>query len=139
MAIIEISCDPTDRELRQFAGIWLPASLGIIGAAVLFKWDAVTAAVVLWSVAVVVAAVGLRQPQSVRWVYLGWMRAVYPIGWTVSHLILAVVFYLVMTPVGLIMRLVGYDPMHRKPDESANTYWVKHHPGGHVKRYFRQF
>jgi len=139
MATIEINLDPTDRELRQFAGIWLPASLGIIGAVVLFKWDGVTTAVVLWSIAVVVAAVGLSWPKKVRWIYLGWMRAVYPIGWTVSHLILAIVYYLVMTPVGLVLRLVGYDPMHRKADKSAKTYWIEHQPGGHVKRYFRQF
>jgi hypothetical protein len=39
-----------------------------------------------------------------------------------------VFFYLVLTPVGLLLRLLGKDPLHRKPDRSAASYWVKRAP-----------
>ena len=67
------------------------------------------------------------------------MYAVYPIGWTVSHLALAVVYYLVVTPIGLLMRLFGRDPMRRKFDPSATTYWQPHESPDEPERYFRQF
>ena len=58
-------------------------------------------------------------PNVRRLLYLGWMRVFYPIGWVVSHLLLAIVYYLVLTPIGLVMRLFGGDPMHRGFDRSA--------------------
>jgi hypothetical protein len=45
----------------------------------------------------------------------------------------------VITPVGLIFRLLGKDPLTRRFDPRASTYWVKHEEPGNVERYFRQF
>jgi hypothetical protein len=58
----------------------------------------------------------------------------------VSHVVLAIVYYLVVTPIGLVMRLVGYDAMKRRFDGEATTYWV-HRPdnAADAKSYFRQF
>ena len=39
-------------------------------------------------------------------------------------IILAVVFYIFVTPIALVMRLFGRDPMHRAIDESVDTYWT---------------
>jgi hypothetical protein len=74
-----------------------------------------------------------------RGLYRGWMFAALPIGWTISHVILGIVFYLVMTPIGLIMRVLGNDPMTRRPDPAAQTYWIAHQQQKDLKRYFRQF
>ena len=43
--------------------------------------------------------------------FLGWMYAAFPIGWTISHLLLLAVYYFVLTPVGLALRLTGRDPV----------------------------
>jgi phosphatidylserine synthase len=137
--MIDFNPNPSARELRQFAGIWLPAACGILGGLLLWRFDALTAAVILWTFAIAVAVVGLMSPRRIRLVYVGWMRAVSPIGWLFSHLIVAIVFYVVMTPVGLLLRLFGYNPMGRRFDRVAKTYWVKHDPGEDVGRYFRQF
>ena len=67
------------------------------------------------------------------------MCAAFPIGWTVSYLLLAAIFFLVLTPIGLVMRLFGRDPMLRALDRSAKTYWVPHNPGADPRRYFKQF
>jgi hypothetical protein len=93
----------------------------------------------LWGLAAVVFVVGLVAPAVMRPIFVGWMVAAYPIGWTVSHAILAVTFYLVLTPIGLVLRLMGHDPLRRSFDPSAETYWVPHNPGGDPSRYFRQF
>jgi hypothetical protein len=54
--------------------------------------------------------------------------------------VLALVYYGVLTPIGLVMKLFGYDPMKKRFDSGAATYWVKR-PGEKTgpKRYFRQF
>ena len=69
-------------------------------------------------------AVGLVSPGLLRIVYLGMIYATLPIGIVVSYVILAATYYLVLTPIGLVMRLCGYDPMHRRFDRKAESYWV---------------
>lgn len=74
-----------------------------------------------------------------RAIYRAWMFAALPIGWTMSHVILGGVYFLVLTPIGLVMRLSGYDPMRRKIERGAATYWLRHRQETDLKRYFRQF
>jgi hypothetical protein len=75
----------------------------------------------------------LRKP-----IFLGWTYLTFPIGFVLSHVILGFVYYVVFTLMGLVMRLVGYDPMQRKLDPAAKSYWVAHDPGASIERYFRQ-
>ena len=56
--------------------------------------------------------------------YVGWMDASWPMGWVFSHVLLGVTYYLVITPIGLILRLLGKDPMRRRFDREAKTYWI---------------
>ena len=70
--------------------------------------------------------------------YAGWMTAFKPIGWTVSSLLLAVVFFGILTPTGLLMRLVGRDPLDRTLKRDARSYWVERRPVTDPRRYFRQ-
>ena len=46
-------------------------------------------------------------------IYVGWMILAFPIGWTISQVILVVMFFGLFTPIGLIFRLLGRDPLHR--------------------------
>ena len=66
------------------------------------------------------------------------MVAAFPIGWTVSHLLLGSIFYLVITPIGLLLRALGHDPMERKFDREAKTYWIEHERA-ETARYFRMY
>ena len=55
-------------------------------------------------------------------------------------LVLALVYYLVVTPIGLIMRLFGYDPMTRRRDCEFESFWVPRGKGDRgPESYFRQF
>jgi hypothetical protein len=139
MAVIEINRNPTRTQLNQFGFIWL-GFLALFGAIARFKLGEPTVALALWVAAVVVPVIGWLAPAFMRLVFVGMSYAAWPIGFVVSHVILAIVYYLVFTPIGLAMRLFGYDPMQRKFDESASSYWVARNPtASDPKRYFRQF
>ena len=139
MALLEINRNPPERELRQFAGIWFPAFFLVIGLIAGYKFGLWSIVLPVWAVVAVVAFVGIVRPKLVRPIYLGWMYAAYPIGWTVSHVVLGITWYLVITPIGLIMRMTGRDPMHRRIDKQAASYWIERGEAPPRSRYFRQF
>ena len=137
MALLDVNWKPARRELRQFAMIWI-GFFGLIGVYALWRHDSQRAAVVFWAVAVAGLA-GVALPSLFRPVYLAWMALAFPIGWTVSHLLLVIVYYVVLTPIGLLMKLVGFDPLERRFDRSADSYWVAHETPKDATQYFKQF
>ena len=139
MSIVQINTDPTRKQLNQFGFIWL-GFLVVFGLIAFFKLDAPTLAKVLWVLAVVVPVIGWLVPAFMRLVFVGMSYLAWPIGFVVSHVVLALVYYLVFTPIGLLMRVFGYDPMKRGFDPEAATYWIARDPTtSDAKRYFRQF
>lgn len=139
MALIKINWNPSQRDLRQFGAIWLPGFLVIVGAMLWYRGTSFSIVATLWTIAAVACLVALTFPNAMRPVYIALTCATFPIGWVVSHLLLAFIFYLIITPIGLVMRLCGYDPMHRKFDRGASTYWKPHATETDTSRYFRQF
>ena len=139
MGLIEVRTDFSDRETRQFAGIWLPAFMLMVGLIFWNKLQLPTVAWTLWGVTLPISVVGMLKPGAVKPLLMAWMLAAFPIGWVVSHVMLAVIYYGCMTPIGLFMRLIGRDSLSRKIDPSAKTYWVAREPAADTKRYFRQF
>lgn len=136
--MIEINRDPSRRELFWF-GILLAVFVAVAGALVRFKFGAPAASTAIWGGGGALAVLFFLVPPLRRPVYLGWMYAAFPIGWTVSHIVLGAVFFLAVTPVGLLMRLFGHDPMRRRPDPEATSYWEARKGEPDAKRYFRQF
>lgn len=139
MRLVELRTNPSDRELAWF-GLLLLAFAGFLGG---LGWlaGAFTVSRAVWAVGIALAAVYYAVPRVRRPVWGGWMRAAYPIGWTVSHVLLAMIYYGLLTPIGLLMRLAGYDPMRRALDRTATTYWTERvrTDADDVVRYFRQF
>ncbi|MHC4116818.1 MAG: SxtJ family membrane protein [Planctomycetota bacterium] len=138
MALIERNREPTPYELRVF-GLLLGPFFGLIGVLVLWRAEAWTITTVCWIIAVLSAIVYHGVPSIKRPTYMAWMAAMYPIGWVISHALLAVVYYGWVTPVGLLMRLCGYDPMRRRLYRGAASHWVRRKPIKNVNRYFRQY
>jgi hypothetical protein len=139
MAILEINWKPAEKDLRQFAAIWFPLACVALGT-LIWKWTGVSNwAIVPVVVAAIVAPIAYCVPAVARGIFVGWMVAAFPIGWTVSHLLMGVIYYLLITPMGLIMRLCGRDSMGRKFDESRESYWVPHQSSKENKQYFRQY
>jgi len=63
-------------------------------------------------------------PSYTRPIYSAWLKVAHFIGRMVTVLMLALAYYLVITPSGLIKRLFGGRPLPVKPDKKASTYWV---------------
>lgn len=47
-----------------------------------------------------------------------------------NPLIMGLLFFLVVTPIGLLLRIAGKDPLHRKADPAASSYWIPREPPG---------
>ena len=57
--------------------------------------------------------------------HYGWMKFALALGWFWTHVFLSIFFYLIITPTGLLMRLLGKDLLDEKIDKSAKSYWKK--------------
>lgn len=138
MALIEINKNPSRNELNLFGLLFL-AFFGIIGL-VVWRWtDSLDVPKILWGAAAAITVVYYLVPPFRRLLYLGWMYLAFPIGWTISHTILAAVYYLLIAPFGRVVGLVGRDPMKREIDRSRASYWEPHPQNTDMRRYFRQF
>ncbi len=138
MGLIDINRNPSQKELKWF-GLLLLLFSGIVGTVIWVKFDKPEWSFGIWAVALLVTGIFYIVPVTRRPLYLAWMYLFFPLSWTVSHLLFALTFYLVVTPIGLAMKLLGYDPMCRRWDSSADTYWREYDPAVDSKRYFRQF
>lgn len=139
MALAEINWNPSTRDLKQFGTIWLPALLTLFGGMAYFYAQTPGVAVTFWAVAGLAAITGFVSPTAIRPAFVGIMCLTFPIGFVVSHAIFLSVFYLVVTPIGLLMRLAGRDAMQRTLDPSADTYWHPYTQETNQSRYLRQF
>jgi ABC-type sugar transport system permease subunit len=70
-------------------------------------------------------AIGLAAPRRLRVLYRRWMTLAFTLGWFTSRLLLVVIFALVVTPIGLLARLVGKRFIEPGPDRGAATYWTR--------------
>jgi hypothetical protein len=78
---------------------------------------------VFGSLGVGLVAAGLLLPAAARAFHAVWMRLAHALGWVNSRILLALLFYMVMTPMGLIQRLVGRDAMRRR-GRGSSSYWI---------------
>jgi len=53
-------------------------------------------------------------------------RVIFSFGWIVNKVVLIIAFYIIFTPIALLLRLFGRDLLHQKIDKSANSYWTEH-------------
>jgi Saxitoxin biosynthesis operon protein SxtJ len=136
MSLIRINTRPSRRQLLVFALACLVFA-GLLG---LTQWlrGRPTTAIVCWVLGLGVPAAGACWPAGLRLLYVGLCYATYPIGFAVSSLVLAALYYVVLTPIGLILRLCGHDPLHRRFDLQSASYWHKRPGPRSPDSYFRQ-
>jgi hypothetical protein len=97
-------------------------------------------AVRIWVVVpgALLATAGLIMPVILKHVYKGWMWVGHVMGWVNTRIILGVLFYGIVTPMGLVMKLTGRDSMRRAFEPEAKTYRVmcQPRPASHMKNMF---
>ena len=121
-AMIAIQWNPERKQLRQFAAIWFPAFCALVGWIVGKKTGHWAGVEVVWVVCAGVALAGFIHPPLIRPVFVGLILATFPIGWVVSHFLLGAIFYLLVTPIGLALRLTGHDPLQLKPPAGPSLW-----------------
>ncbi len=139
MALIEVNRAVTPSQVRQFAVIWLPGFCFVMALAAANRSAAWSTVIVLVVCGILSIALGITRPAWMRRVFIAWMWAVFPIGWLLSHLLRAAIYYLVITPIGLVMRAAGHNPLALKIEPRAETYWSPRRQEPDPASYFRQF
>ena len=139
MALMEIEWHPSGRQLRVFGVSGLVAS--IFAALILhFIWGAA----MVWALGVPAAGAAiflcsLISPAATRILYIGLTLLAMPIGVVVSFLLLGAFYFLLLMPLAIVFKLIGRDPLHRRYEPSAESYWVPHKPSENMERYLHQF
>ncbi len=93
----------------------------------------------LAAIGLLMAALAIVYPRGLRPIFVGLALGTFPIGWVVSELALLVLFFVVVFPIGLILRALGHDPLDRRLDRQASSYWQPKKPPGGVASYFRRW
>lgn len=79
-------------------------------------------------------------PNTLRPVYIGWLKTAHFLGRVVTTLILALAYYLVITPSALIKRIFGGTPLPVRPDKKSSSYWVTRAESAQPKeRYIKRY
>lgn len=84
----------------------------------------------LAALAVALLAVALVQAEWLAPLNRVWSKVAQFLHQVVATLILAFLFYAVVTPTGLLMRAFGKDPLRLRPDPNAKSYWIPRSPPG---------
>ena len=133
----EVTARPSTRTLRQFGALFLIVFTVAAGVRV-WRGDTGTLTIAMAAAGVVVGLVGLVWPNAIRYVYTGWMIAAFPIGWTISRVIVTLLFYVVFTPFALVFRLFGRDAL-RLRRRTVSTYWTETTGTEPPESYYAQF
>ena len=80
--------------------------------------------------AVVLGVATITRPSVLRPLNARWMQFAELLHRVVSPVVLGAIFFVVLTPVGVVQRLTGRDPMQRKQDKSSRSYWIPRVPPG---------
>ena len=138
----EINWKPGPRELRAFGkviALGFPIVAALLGACARLRahaWPTWT----LWlgAVGLVVGLACVLVPRMARPLYLVWMIVGCCLGLIVGNVVLAAIYFLVVTPIGLALRLAGRDPLRRAIGRDRASYWDDAQKAGDAERYFRQ-
>jgi len=139
MSLIEIDWNPKSKQLRNFGKIALAATVIISLLLYLLKGIAIKWLLIIVAFGLMVFIISLISLKLTKVIYLGMILLTMPIGYAVSFIVLALFYYLLLAPLGLVFRLIGRDPLYRRFDPAAKSYWLARRPPKGLEQYFHQF
>jgi hypothetical protein len=119
------------KEVRSF-GLLFAVLCALAGA--YMAWRGKPAAWVVFTLSGLFLLTGLFLPRVLGPVYRAWMRFAALLAWFNTRLLLSLFFYLMLTPLGLLMRVFGKDLLHQRVDRTVGTYWIKRDVRGKSKQ-----
>jgi hypothetical protein len=114
--------DTGKKEVRNF-GLLFAVLCALAGA--YMTWRVKPAAWVAFTLSGLFLLTGLFLPRVLGPVYRAWMRFAALLAWFNTRLLLSLFYYLILTPLGLLMRGIGKDLLHQRVDRTVGTYWIK--------------
>ena len=133
----ELPLNPTPRVLRQFAVAWLVVFLALALHQTLARHHQ-TAGCALGVISLI-GIIGLAKPAAIRCLFIGATILTFPVGWAVTQVMLAVMFYLVLTPIGLWLRRRGRDELQRRPKPEQTSFWIPRGKPPAAGNYLKQY
>jgi hypothetical protein len=133
----EVTAPPTDRKLREFAAAAAIVCAGL--AAVSVYRGSIALATACAAISLAAILIGLGRPRWLAPLFTATLVLTFPIAWTVSLLLLAILFYGLVTPLALAFRILGRDPLSRKLPRDQASYWQSKPQAANSRRYFRQY
>jgi hypothetical protein len=127
----------TDTLLRQFAAVCFAffGGLALYSGLIVSRIGAARALGVL---AVGMGIVGILRPRTIDPIFRAAMAIATPIGWVVSKVLLGAVFYLVLTPIAVLFRLIKRDALARRLNPAAKSHWIEREQTTDPERYWYQ-
>jgi hypothetical protein len=135
----EVESGISRRTLRQFAGI----SVGVFGLLFAFSWyrnhgHPTIAAWIAASFAAFIGLPGIVFPELIRPVFMAAMAITRPIGHVIGLIMLAIIYYGLLTPLAIVFRLMGRDNLARRRPNTA-SYWSAKPQQSDPRSYLRQY
>jgi hypothetical protein len=121
----------TTVELRKFGGV-MTVACGLLGS--LLMWRSRPAGPYVVGLSALFLLLAAAAPGLLAPVERAWMKMAEVIAAVMTRVILTLTFFLVITPVGIVRRLMGYDSLGLRIDRSAPTYWAPVEPDGPCSR-----
>ena len=110
------------KELRRF-GFTVAIPLALLGGVGIWRGHSVLP-IVLGGLALILAGLAVVAPSLLGPVHRVWMQVAHALGWFNTRVLLGLVYFFVMTPIGIVMRLMGRDPLDRRLTDRP-SYWVE--------------
>lgn len=127
---------PTAKDLRQF-GLLVGGVFSVIGLwPFVFREESLR----VWALLLggVLLLLGAIAPQSLKQVHAGWMKVGHVLGAINTKILLGLIYYLLIVPMGIVRRWLGKDPIHRTFNRDVSTYRVVRaaRPRHHMRNQF---
>jgi len=136
--MITVNRNPSKTDLKVFQFVLLLFG-GAGGAFSMWRLTNSSIAWSIWAVTGFLLGVYVSVPRVRRPLYVGWMYLFLPVGLVISYTMLATVYYLLIVPTGMVLRLVRGDSLGRSFDSDLESYWVNRGETRNLSDYFRQF
>lgn len=115
--------DLSKKSLRKF-GLIVGAVFVLLTLWLTFKNYHPTLRYILGTIGILLIVFGIFLPKVLKGIYLFWIGIALAIGWVISRILLIILYYVVLTPIGLIGRSIGKEFLDIKP-KYKETYWIK--------------
>jgi len=126
------------KKLREFSIIFCIAGV-VLASISYYKHGVQPTAIILAGTGLLFLALGLVYPQILKPLHKIWMSLGVILGYFVTKIILFISFFVIIVPMGILLRLLGKDVLDLKVNKAEDTYWKDYENVTDMNRYKKMF